>query len=212
MMPPQDFYSEVSDNNKTINDVCTKYQKKFFPILRDMNIYTNIMYFIPAIIAISYSYSKHNKMAIKDRCNKECLKQVHILGVMGIIVTIVSTIHHVYNVVDLNCKEYVKPTLFRMLGDHLDVLCANLSVLYGFYLVYKRKKFNKVFFISLVLINIFALILFFYSEYVHREIKKIKNKNSQDFITGLSIYSFYHAYWHVFSGFSFVLIVYYLTN
>ena len=151
-------------------------------------------------------------MAIKDRCDQKCLKELHILGFMGIIVTIVSTLHHMYNVVNLNCKEYIKPTIFRKIGDHLDVFCANITCLFGLYLTYKRKKFNKVFFTSLILINIFAIALFFYSEYFIQKIKKVKNKNSQEYLTGLSIYSFYHSYWHVFSGFSFTLIVYYLTN
>ena len=193
-------------------EICTEYQKKIFPKFHDMNIYTNIMYFIPSIIAVYYSYSKYNKIAIKDRCDKNCLKDLHILGLMGLIVTIVSTLHHTYNIFDLNCKEYAKPTLFRIISGKLDVYCAIISSFFGLYLIYKRKKFNKIFFLSFILINIFSLTLFFHCLNIEKKIAKIKNKDSQEYLTGLSEYSFYHAYWHVFSGFSFTLIVYYLTN
>lgn len=193
-------------------EICTEYQKKFFPKFHDMNIYTNIMYFIPSIIAVYYSYSKYNKMAIKDRCDKNCLKDLHILGWMGLIVTLISCIHHTYNEADLTCKEYVKPTLFRIISGKLDVYCAIISSLFGLYLIYKRKKFNKIFFLSFILINIFSFTLFFHCLNIEKKIAKIKNKDSQEYLTGLSEYSFYHAYWHVLGGFSFTLIVYYLTN
>lgn len=191
---------------------CSNYEKIIFPKLHDVNIYSNIMYFIPSILAISYKYSKYNSEIIRERCDKKCISELHRFGLFGLIVSFVSTFHHTYNTSDLICKKYKKPTIFRKITGKLDVICAQLTVFYGLYLVLKRHKFNSLFFSSVLLIAFAAVLLFFYCLIIESKIAKIKDKNSQEYLILLSEYSFYHGYWHVLGGFCFTLIVYYLTN
>ena len=163
-------------------------------------------------MAVSYKYSKYNSENIKERCNKKCIKELHLFGIMGIIVSVVSSLHHAFNTSDLICNEYVKPSLFRKIMGHLDVTCAQIAVFYGLYLVLKRHKFNSLFFATVFIISLTSLVLFFYCLHIEIKIEKLKDKNSQEYLIQLSEYSFYHGYWHVLGGFCFTLMVYYLTN
>ena len=170
---------------------CTESERAIIKALHNTQIWTNSIYIIASIYAIFIGQ--------------------WLLGIFGIVVAIISMLHHSYNYIDAKCIMVSNHTKHTILSD-TDVIFANLLGIYGIYKIYIHDRPLSYTFIGLFTVcAIFALILFYISSYVYEPKAEKENINSQVYIKNAALYEHYHGYWHIMSGACYILTVLWLS-
>jgi hypothetical protein len=191
------------------NTICNSIEQKIVNLIRLMPILSNIFYIIPSLFLIFMK--NNNRMNFVDG---------KYLGVFGLIMSIISTIHHYSIKNETSCNKILPKYNIKMISifSNIDVISANLLSLYGiiilhykWYKWYKSEKnINNILILTYIII-LFGLYTFFYSLYkeIHYENELIKvnyKYNNKYILENAIIYDIYHSFWHIFSSLIFLLV------
>jgi len=172
---------------------CTESEKTIIKTIHHAQIWGNIIYVIPSIVAL------YNKMWI--------------IGIFGLIVSIVSALHHKYIYVHPDCVVEHKSHEHYTDLTHLDVILSNLLTLYMAYRIYKSNHKKTIsFLLSLFIIGIIGLVFFYLSGWVYDSKAEKEDINSQAYLKNSTLYDFYHGMWHTYSGIIFIIGIIYLSQ
>lgn len=174
-----------------MSDKCTDSEKDIVKALHNTQIWTNIIYIIPSIFAFIIKEWK--------------------LGALGIVVSIISMLHHSFNFIDAKCIKESEHKHHQVLSV-LDQSFASILSLYCVYLLYyKGRPFSYLFIALFTTFIIISIIMFVISSLYYGPKAEKSDVNSQDYIKYAGLYEHYHGYWHIFSGLCFVLTVLWLS-
>ena len=169
----------------------TKFEKNIIKEIHNIEVFTNIVYLIPSLLAIS-------------------LKK-WFLGVFGLIVFITSLLHHLNNCLDFENKKSIYKE--NKIIYKIDIILSSFLALYGLYTIYINSKIKPLSYTFISLLIIFSL-LALYALFTSISYKKkaiVQISNSELFRSNEVLYELYHSYWHICSGICFILTILWLS-
>lgn len=175
--------------------LCTNNEKVVMDHIKLLPIWSNIVFLFISIVAF--------------------VKKQYLLGIIGLLVAIISTIHHTFNTpyYDTSC-DYKKEndTTMDDILSYLDIIFVNISCIVALYLYIKHKQYNSEFILPIILFGVVGIGLFIYSLIISDKAKQTNEKNngynSDEQIKYDTLYDIYHALWHIFASFVFLVLLY----